>query len=190
MKHVSTLCGLALLLVSGVALAHPGHEAGLLSGLAHPFTGLDHMLAMIAVGLWAAQQAQTRAIWSVPCAFAAAMVVGGVLAWAGLALPHVESGIAASVLMLGLLVATALRLPTVAAMAVVAVFALLHGYAHGTELPVSASLTTFALGFVLATACLHGIGVAVGYVMRHRAMLTLRLGGLGVAAAGAWLALS
>jgi urease accessory protein len=188
MKRYSALTALALLLVSGSAFAHPGHGTGLVAGLVHPFTGLDHMLAMVAVGLWAAQQKEQGAFWKIPLAFVATMMAGGALGQSGIALPHVEAGIAASVLVLGLLVASALRLPTAAAMAVVSTFALFHGYAHGSEMPMSASLATFAAGFVLSTATLHGVGMTIGYVMRNKAEIVLRLGGLGVAAAGTWLA--
>jgi urease accessory protein len=188
MKRLSRLAPLALLLVSASAFAHPGHAGGLTAGLLHPFSGLDHLLAMVAVGLWAAQQKQPGAIWKIPLAFVATMLVGGVLGHAGLALPHIEAGIAASVLVLGLLVAFTLRLPTAAAMALVSAFALFHGYAHGAEMPMSASLGAFAIGFALSTATLHGIGMTIGYVMRNRAEILLRLGGVGVALAGAWLA--
>ncbi len=190
MKRHSAFAALALLLVSGSAYAHPGHGTGLLAGLIHPFTGFDHMLAMVAVGLWAAQQKEPGAIWKIPLAFVATMMLGGALGESGLALPHVESGIAASVLILGLLVASAMRLPTAVAMAVVAVFALFHGYAHGSEMPISASLGAFAAGFALSTATLHGIGMSIGYVMRNKADIILRLAGLSVAVAGAWLAVN
>jgi urease accessory protein len=189
MKSFYPFAVLALMLLSSPALAHPGHGGGLLAGLGHPYSGLDHALAMLAVGLWAAQQRERAAIWKIPLAFVASMVVGGVLGLAGFALPQLETGIAASVLILGLLVAFSLRLPTQAGMAIVALFALLHGYAHGTEIPVGAGLSGFAAGFVLATASLHGIGMALGWVARHRADVALRLGGASVALAGVWMAL-
>jgi len=189
MKRTNLLTGLGLLLVSGSALAHPGHGTGLAAGLAHPFTGLDHMLAMIAVGLWAAQQKAPGAFWKIPFAFVVAMLAGGVLGQSGLVLPHIESGIAASVLILGLLVAGAARLPAAIAMSIVSVFALFHGYAHGAEMPMSASLGTFAAGFALSTAILHSLGITIGFAMRDKAGFALRAGGLGVAAAGVWLAI-
>ena len=189
MKSFSPLAVLALLLLSGPALAHPGHADGLLAGLGHPYSGLDHALAMLAVGLWAAQQRTRAALWNIPLAFVASMVVGGLLGLAGFALPPLEAGIAASVLILGLLVAFSLRLSTAAGMVIVALFALLHGYAHGAEVPVGAGLGGFIAGFVLATASLHGIGMALGWVARHRAEAALRLGGVGVALAGLWMAL-
>lgn len=189
MKSFAPLTVLVLMLLSGPALAHPGYADSLMAGLGHPYSGLDHALAMLAVGLWAAQQHDHDAIWKIPLAFAATMVAGGLLGLAGFALPHVEAGIAASVLILGLLVAFSLRMPTPAGMVIVALFALLHGYAHGAEVPPGAGLTGFVAGFVLATASLHGIGIAVGWVARNRAEVALRLGGVGVALAGVWMAM-
>lgn len=179
---------LLLLLSSGPALAHPGHDGGLMAGLAHPYTGLDHLLAMLAVGLWAAQQSATDALWKIPLTFVSAMAVGALLGMAGLPLPQVEAGLAASVVILGLLVAFSLRLPTGAGMALVAAFALFHGHAHGAEAPLG-NLATFATGFILATASLHGIGMALGRMARHRAEIALRVGGAGVALAGVWMSL-
>lgn len=190
MKRHSALVPLALLLASGSAFAHPGHAGGLIAGLAHPFTGLDHLLAMIAVGLWASQQKADGAFWKIPLAFVATMLAGGLLGQAGFALPHVEAGIAASVLVLGLLVAFTLRLPTTVAMSVVSVFALFHGVAHGAEMPPNAGLAAFAAGFALSTAILHGIGMSLGFSMRDKSAFIVRLGGIGVAAAGAWLTLA
>lgn len=188
MKRFTLPSALLLLLASGTALAHPGHGGGLTAGLAHPYTGLDHMLAMLAVGLWAAQQSAKDALWKIPLAFVSVMALGAVMGMAGLPLPQVEAGIAASVVVLGLLVAFSLRLPTGAGMAMVGAFALFHGFAHGAEAPLG-SLAAFATGFVLATASLHGLGVALGWYARHRAEIALRVGGAGVALAGAWLAL-
>lgn len=178
-----------LMLLSGSVLAHPGHIGGMAEGLHHPYSGLDHALAMLAVGLWAAQQSTRDAIWKIPLAFVTAMLAGSILAMQGVTLPAVEAGIVASVLALGLFVAFALRLPTVAGMGVVAVFALMHGYAHGIEAPVSGSMLTFMTGFAIATASLHLIGMLLGWYARNRAELLLRAGGIGVTAGGAWMAL-
>ena len=143
--------------VSGLALAHPGHEsASFLSGFSHPLGGLDHLLAMLAVGLYAAQQA-ARARWSLPLGFVLAMLLGAGLGAFGLGLPAVETGIATSVLVLGLLIAFAIRLPLAASLPLVALFALFHGHAHHAEMG-TASLLTYAAGFALATACLHAAG--------------------------------
>lgn len=168
MKRFTLPAAILLLLASGTALAHPGHVGGLVAGLAHPYSGLDHLLAMIAVGLWAAQQSARDALWKIPLAFVIAMTVGALMGMAGLLLPQVETGIAASLVILGLLVTFALRLPTGAGMALVAIFALFHGFAHGAEAPLN-SLVPFGIGFMLATASLHGLGVALGWTARARA---------------------
>ncbi|MDP1644923.1 MAG: HupE/UreJ family protein [Thiobacillus sp.] len=186
MKHSRTITLATLCLFVGTAFAHTGdHTAtGFAGGLAHPFMGLDHLLAMIAAGLWAAQQGG-RALWAVPAAFVGAMLLGGVLAWSGIALPHVESAIALSVLVLGLLIASRGQWAVTAGMAIAAVFALFHGYAHGLEMPQAASPALYALGFVLATLCLHGMGIASSLIGRH----AVRLAGIGIAATGLALVL-
>lgn len=188
MKRFTLPATLLLLLASGTALAHPGHGGGLAAGMAHPYTGLDHLLAMVAVGLWAAQQSARDALWKIPLTFVIAMAVGALMGVAGLPLPQVETGIAASVVIVGLLVAFSLRLPTGAGMALVAAFALFHGFAHGIEAPLG-NLAPFGIGFILATTSLHGLGVALGWMARVRAEIVLRAGGAGVALAGAWMVL-
>ena len=161
MKLPKLLAALALLAAPALAFAHPGHgEHGLVAGLAHPLTGLDHLLAMFAVGLWAAQQ-QGAARLALPCTFVGTMLVGGLLGFEGLQLPFMETGIAASVLALGLCVALAVRPPLPLAMAATALFALAHGVAHGLELPALSSPWLYALGFVAATAALHAAGYAL-----------------------------
>lgn len=145
--------------LSAAAFAHPGHPsaaAGFFSGFAHPYGGLDHLLAMLAVGLYAARQPGAQR-WALPAGFVAAMLAGAGLSVAGLALPAVESGIALSVLVLGLLIALAVRLPLGAALALIAGFALFHGHAHHAEID-GARLSTYVAGFALATALLHGAG--------------------------------
>jgi len=185
MKYSRTIVLAALCLVAGTASAHPGHAAaGFAGGLAHPFLGLDHMLAMIAIGLWAAQQGG-RALWAIPAAFVSAMGLGGALAWSGVALPHVETAITLSVLVLGLLIATQRRAPVMIGMGIAAVFALFHGYAHGLEMPQIASPALYALGFVVATASLHGAGIAGGLFGRR----AMRMVGIGIAATGLALVL-
>ena len=182
MKHSRILVLTALSLLAGTASAHTGdHTAvtGFAGGLAHPLLGLDHLFAMIAVGLWAVQQGG-RALWAVPTAFVVAMGLGGVLAWSGIALPHVETAIALSVLVLGLLIATRRQWAVTAGMALAAVFALFHGYAHGLEMPLAASPALYGLGFVLATLGLHGLGIA-GSLISRRAM---QAAGIGIAATG------
>lgn len=140
-----------------------GQTNGFLNGFLHPFSGLDHVCAMMAVGLWAAQRGG-RAIWAVPLTFVTVMTLGGILGMAGIALPFVDRGIVISVLILGILVAAAVRMPIVASSIVVGLFALLHGHAHGTEMPLTASGMAYGMGFVAATALLHASGIAVAMV--------------------------
>lgn len=173
----------------GSAFAHPGHPDafGFNDGFAHPFSGIDHLLATLAVGLWAAQNKRS-ALWVLPLVFPLTMVLGALLAFAGLQLPGVETGIAASVAVLGLLIAFAIRMPVWASAAVVSVFALFHGYAHGSELPHGASALWYGVGFVAATALLHLLGLAIGLVAGQKvAAQAVRVGGLAIAAVGGYL---
>ncbi len=187
MNYKKALGALALLLAPTLALAHPGHgDNGLMAGIGHPIGGLDHLLAMLAVGLWAAQQ-QGAARWALPCTFVATMLIGGVLGFAGLNLPAMESGIAASVLALGLAVALAVRPPLVLAMVSTAAFALFHGVAHGLELPEMSNPWAYAAGFVVATAALHAVGYAAVRLLPQAAAPLVRLAGAASAAAGVWL---
>jgi urease accessory protein len=182
MKHLRTLGLVYLCLLSGAATAHTGDHAtvtGFAGGLAHPLQGMDHLLAMIAIGLWATQQGG-RATWAVPAAFVGAMALGGGLAWSGIALAHAETGIALSVLVLGLLVATRRQWAVPAGMAIAAAFALFHGYAHGLEMPQAASPVLYGLGFVLATVCLHGVGIAGSLIGRY----AMQAAGVGIAVSG------
>lgn len=153
----------ALVLLPGAALAHSGHgdAAGFAHGFMHPLGGLDHVLAMVAVGLYAALLGG-RALWLVPATFVAVMAIGGAAGAAGYALPYTEIGIALSVVVLGVAVALRVSLPTLAAMALVGVFAVFHGHAHGAEMPQSLSGYEYAAGFLAATALLHGAGIALG----------------------------
>jgi urease accessory protein len=180
------------MLAAGAAFAHPGHpggehQAGFAAGFAHPFGGLDHLLAMLAVGLWAVQQAARsgtrRALWLLPAAFVAAMALG--FALADVALEGVETGIALSVLILGLIVAFAVRLPLVVAMALTAGFALFHGHAHGTEMADASMALSYGLGMVLATALLHGLGLVAAAASQRIALPVLtRAAGAATALAG------
>jgi urease accessory protein len=156
-------------------------------GFEHPFSGLDHILAMVAVGVWAAQTGRP-ALWVLPVVFPLAMAAGGLLGVAGVPVPGIEAGIAASVLVLGLLIAFQAKPPLAISVALVASFALFHGHAHGTELPQAASPALYGLGFVVATAILHLIGLGIGYVMRlPKGMLAIRIGGGAIAIAGVLL---
>jgi urease accessory protein len=170
MKRAAVTIFVALLVLApAAALAHPGHDGagGLMHGLVHPITGIDHVLAMTAVGVLAAQYGG-RALWLVPMSFLVAMAIAGVVGMAGIAVPVAEVGIGLSIVVLGLAIAFQLRPPTFVAMAVVGFFALFHGYAHGAELPDGTSGLSFALGFLLATALLHGTGVGLGFLMQRK----------------------
>ncbi|MBX3603975.1 MAG: HupE/UreJ family protein [Piscinibacter sp.] len=157
-----------LLLAAGAAAAHPGHGAvGLAEGLVHPL-GIDHLLAMVAVGLWSAAALPPGRQALGPLAFIAAMSVGAVLAFAGLSLPFVEAGVAASVLACGALLAFNRRVPAGAGLALIALAATLHGFAHGAELPAGAGAAGYALGFLAGTATLHAGGLAAGLALRAR----------------------
>ncbi len=181
------LYALALFLTPALAFAHPGHDSsGLMAGVAHPVTGLDHLLAMLAVGLWAAQQ-QGAARWALPVTFVGTMLLGGLLGFEGLELPFMETGIAASVLALGLLVAVAVRPPMFVAVSLTALFALAHGVAHGLELPDLSSPWGYAAGFVAATAALHAAGYGLVRVLPQAAAPLVRVAGGASAVAGAWL---
>jgi len=175
---------------SNAALAHTGaeHAVSFASGFAHPWSGLDHMLAMVTVGLWAGANGG-RALWAWPASFVGVMLVGGALGIAGVPMPMVEPGILASVIALGLLVLAAIRLPVAIGAALVALFALLHGHAHGAELPAEAAAVSYAAGFAGATALLHGIGLAY-LAGRTRRDLIVRGAGALVAAAGVALVLT
>jgi urease accessory protein len=183
---------LAVLTIAGsnAALAHTGleHAVSFASGFKHPWTGLDHALAMLAVGLWAGLNGG-RALWAWPVAFVGVMAAGGALGIAGIPVPMVEPGILASVIVMGLLVLTAAHLPVVLGAALVALFALLHGHAHGAELPAQAAAAPYAAGFALATALLHGLGLGVAYLCRSdNGRLIVRGAGALMAVAGVALA--
>ena len=175
------------------AFAHldPAAHGSFAAGFSHPLTGADHLLAMIAVGLWASLIGG-RALWAVPAAFVAAMTAGFLAALGGFGLPFVEPAIAASVVVIGLLTLAALQVPTVIGMGIVGFFALFHGYAHGLELG-GASGLTFMSGFVLATAILHGAGVALGlgigaFAGGKAGRIAARVAGGLTALGGLWLA--
>jgi len=179
------LAAVALTALASRALAHveTGQAAGFLAGLAHPVSGLDHVLAMVAVGLWGAQLG-APAIWLLPVTFPIVMALGGLLGLLGVPLPGVEIGIALSAILLGAAVMTERRLPLYAAAALVGFFAVFHGHAHGTELPPGQSALLYSLGFVVATGCLHALGIALGSVYRWpagRAALRIAGGSVGLA---------
>ena len=189
-------------LASSAVLAHTGELghahgtdaiASFAQGALHPLTGLDHLAAMVSVGLWSAlaTRQSSRAMWTAPAAFASALLAGALLGLGGLSLPGVEPMIAASLLVLGLLVSTRTALPSMAAGALVALFALFHGLAHGVELAGGHAAAALA-GMVLSTAALHAAGIALGLVLRSpstggASRWASRLAGLAVAAFGATL---
>ncbi len=189
---LKALAGAAALALSGAALAHPGHSeaASFFAGFAHPLSGLDHLLAMLAVGVWAAQSGG-RSAWRLPLTFVAAMLAGAGLGLSGVSVPGVEPMIAASVLVLGLLVA--LRVPLRAqatGTALIAAFAVFHGIAHGAGVPAGSALAAYIAGFALATAVLHALGVRLGFSLHGgslRARVLAGVTGVPVAIAGAVL---
>ncbi len=180
------LGGVAGALWPALALAHAegGRAEGFLAGLHHPVSGLDHVLAMVSVGLWGAQLG-APAVWLLPVTFPMVMAFGGFLGLVGVPLPGVEVAIALSAVLLGLAVAREARPPLWAAAALVGTFAVFHGHAHGTELPPGQSGLLYSLGFVMATGCLHLCGIAIGLVHRWRAgRIALRVAGVLVTIAG------
>jgi urease accessory protein len=194
-KARSAILGFAAAaLVSSPAFAHTFGAAGsgFAEGFVHPFLGVDHLLAMVAVGLWSAALGG-RARWVVPAAFVAAMAFGAALGMAAVPLPSVELGIALSVLVFGLLIGFGARLPLPAGLALVALFALFHGHAHGAEAPTAAAPALYMLGFALATASLHLAGLGLGTLMARQsvrvAVWFTRLSGGALTAAGVALAL-
>jgi len=174
-----------LLAASGAASAHTGHGvSGWGAGWAHPFSGLDHMLAMLAVGLWAVQGGGRR-VWLLPVTFMAMLAAGASVSmiWQH-PLPVLETGIALSVLALGLLIALSMQLPIWSSMAITALFGMFHGYAHGLELPESAAPFAYAIGFLFATAILHLGGIVAGVVMREKYVMLAKIAGGAIAMSG------
>jgi urease accessory protein len=172
--------------IVGPVLAHEqqGQAAGFVTGLLHPVSGLDHVLAMVAVGLWGAQLG-APAIWLLPVTFPLVMAFGGFLGLVGVPLPGVELGIATSAILLGAMVALQARPPVALAALLVAFFAVFHGHAHGTELPAGQSGLLYSVGFVAATGALHAVGISIGLAHRWAAgRIVLRAGGAAVSLAG------
>lgn len=183
----------AAALTPSLLFAHPGHDGdhgGLTwdfaGGFGHPIGGLDHILAMVAVGIWAAQLGG-RARWAVPGAFTAALAAGAALGAGGVSIGWTEQAIAASVLVLGLLVVSAKRLPLTAGMGIAALFAFFHGVAHGAEMPATSSGLAYGLGFLAATALLHAAGVGLGLLATRAPKWVAQATGAAVALAGGWM---
>ncbi|RZI74939.1 MAG: HupE/UreJ family protein [Variovorax sp.] len=190
----SSFLALAAAALPLAASAHVGvdgaahHSAGFAQGFLHPFTGFDHLAAMVGVGLWSALVARgvRELVWA-PLSFAAMLLVGALLGLAGTQVPAVEPMIAASLLVIGLLVVTRLQLPGPVAAAVVGAFAVFHGVAHGYELASDAGAAMAIAGMVLATVLLHGAGIAIGWTLRQGGTLLPRVAGAAVALFGAAL---
>jgi urease accessory protein len=187
LKKAALLC--LLLLWPATAFAHilEGDAAGgFISGFEHPISGLDHIVAMVSVGLWGAQLG-APAIWLLPVTFPIVMAFGGMLGLMGVPLPGTEIGIALSAVGLGAMVAAEARPPLVFAALLVGTFAIFHGHSHGTEIPPDENGILYSIGFVIATGLLHLTGIGIGLVHRWQAgQMVLRLGGAGVAASGGW----
>lgn len=179
------ICTIALLPAAAYAHTGAGHPSGFAAGIAHPVGGIDHLLAMVAIGLWATQLGG-RALWLVPCAFVATMVAGGLLGMSGIALPYDEQGIAASTLILGALIAGACRMPASVGALLVGFFALFHGHAHGAEMPADAGAFGYVAGFVAATVLLHGAGMLAGLAIRDRGR-SMRIAGGAIALGGLYM---
>jgi urease accessory protein len=171
---------------SSVALAHPGHDhtLGFGAGFLHPLSGMDHLLAILAVGLWAAQMGG-RALWALPAAFVALLLGGAAIAMLNISIAGVEPAIAVSVVVLGMLVATRVRLWTAMSAVLVGVFAFFHGYAHAVEIPAGAGAVSYMSGFAAATAALHAAGILLGLSLgRWMAHGATRWAGAAVAVSG------
>ena len=188
MIQAQTVAALALVISAsaGAAAAHTGEgiQGGLLSGFTHPIYGWDHVVAMVAVGLWGGFLGKP-AIWILPVVFPLVMAAGAAMGVMGVPLPAVETGIALSGVVLGLLVALAVQAPLWVAAVIVGVFAVFHGHAHGTELPEAANPFAYAVGFVAGTGLLHLIGIALGFLTKiPNGQWIVRAGGLAIAVVG------
>ncbi|MCC9625977.1 HupE/UreJ family protein [Thalassospira sp. MA62] len=192
MKRVFILASAILMAAASPALAHTGvgSVSGFGAGFGHPIGGLDHILAMVAVGILAGQMGG-KSLWLVPAAFVGMMIVGGVLGMTGIPVPFVEVGIVGSIVVLGAVIAFGRQMPVGLAMALVGVLAIFHGHAHGTEMPVSATGLEYGLGFAIATALLHAAGIGLSMsaqnIAEKAAPLAVRASGGVIAATGALL---
>jgi urease accessory protein len=186
--QLTLACILGLFMVPVFAHVSASHVAtGFNAGFMHPLMGLDHLLAMLAVGLWAAQNKHS-ACWVLPIVFPSMMAVGAVMAFIGFPLSGIELGIAGSVALLGLFISFAVNMPVWAGSLLISLFAIAHGYAHGVELPQDASALQYGAGFIAATAMLHLFGLIMGLVVRGRkAEKGVRFVGSGIAVAGVYL---
>ena len=190
---VKSCIAAAMVVMPTVAFAHTGvgDTSGLVHGFVHPISGLDHILAMLMVGIFA-WQLGGRALWLVPITFVGVMALGGMLGVAGIPVPFVEIGIALSVVVLGAIVAFNVKATVAVAMGIVGLFAIFHGHAHGAETPQDTGGVAYAAGFLIATAMLHLAGISAGFVIaeagqRHSSVVVRLAGGLTTAAGVALL---
>ncbi|MES1195878.1 MAG: HupE/UreJ family protein [Steroidobacter sp.] len=179
----------SLSLMPALAMAHPGHDGGhgFMSGFMHPWSGMDHLITMLAVGMWAAQMGG-RMRWALPLSFVSMMIVGALLGFGGIHLGAVEQSIAASVCVLGLLLFSAKRLPSIACVILTSCFAIFHGYAHAIEAS-NAGAIAYISGFTISTALLHALGISIAILLdRHQRVL--RWAGALIAVSGVAMLLS
>ena len=192
MRKISAIFIALLFAIPSVALAHTNGtvHSDFMHGFTHPLGGFDHLLAMVAVGIWGAQIGG-RAIWVLPSLFVIALVLGGALGLSGIVLPFIESGIIASVLILGVMIATASKLPLVVSSSIVAIFAIFHGSAHGAEMPASISAAWYAIGFAMASALLHFSGMGIGSLLKKdKKLIISRVTGSVITLLGVYLAIA
>ncbi|KAB2920491.1 MAG: HupE/UreJ family protein [Hyphomicrobiaceae bacterium] len=182
-RIISTAIATSILTTPALAHTGVGHTHGLFAGLAHPIAGVDHLLAMLAVGIWSALVMRQRRVWAAPAAFVLAMLAGAALGVAGVALPQVEAGIALSVVALGLMILTRVEMPVAAGAVLAALFALYHGHAHGSE--ATGAVAAYMAGFAATTATLHIVGIGLGWLLA-RASYAPRIVGAAIAAFGAY----
>ncbi|MEY3760591.1 MAG: hypothetical protein RIR39_2082 [Pseudomonadota bacterium] len=188
-RNLSVIVTLFSVLITTTVQAHTltAEATSGLAGLMHPFLGLDHLLAMLAVGLWAAQQGGSR-LWQLPTAFLSMILFGALLGQTGFSLPLIEAGISSSLLLLGLMLMFAIRMAIMPSLLMVGLFAVFHGYAHGAEIPQTVVLIDYAAGFMLASAALHGLGIGLGLLARGgQSEKLLRMSGIAIGLTGAWL---
>ncbi|MCG8519930.1 MAG: HupE/UreJ family protein [Pseudomonadales bacterium] len=191
MKRLTKILATAgLMLTATTAFAHPGHtEGGFTSGLLHPMLGLDHLLAMAAIGFWSVRQSKLMKN-ATPAFVVGGMILGAALAWGGLSLPGVETGITFSVLLAGILIATLAKLPTAVGGSLVGAFMVFHGFAHGTEMPEGATLVAYLTGFSIATLLITFVGRGLGALMlKADSRFSRGVGGV-LAVAGAYLSVA
>ncbi len=192
MRPLIPRTGLLLLLFPIMALAHTdvGQTTGFAYGFGHPFSGADHMLAMVAVGLWASLVGG-RAVWVVPSTFLAVMIIGGFLGFSGISVPFIEEGILVSVLVLGVMIAGAFKLKPTYGAIIVGIFAIFHGHAHGAELPAAIGAASYTISFALATAALHLAGIGLGLLLKQINLPAIdRIAGSAIILGGIYLTIS